>query len=252
MQAITILFSRLHLSKACLYGAVGITFLFLGSCNEGMQEAKKDAENASVKESAAIALPAYTVVQSDVDGKDASYRVQVGDTLPNEQESIAIFKKVTGMEEGPATRNTAVYFTRAGFSALVDAQAYVMYTKSDKEPKYMLQSASNDVLKKVAALTFDSIPDKKPVAELLEAQGAKMIIYQKPSGEYFNVYLFESGGYDIEPMKAGPGNSADAIVLTRTEDGEKFTYKEDKTGKTMEVYNGDNTLYNSYKILKKG
>jgi hypothetical protein len=89
------------------------------------------------------------------------------------------------------------------------------------------------------------------IVECLEAQGAKIIIYQKPSGEYFKVMIFESGGYDIEPMKAGPGNSASTIVLNITEDGEKFTYKEDLTGKTMEVYNGENIVINSYKILKK-
>jgi hypothetical protein len=227
-----------------------LALLFLCSCGEVTQEAEKNTDNTSSKENTFIQLPDYTVVKSDVDAKDASYRIQVGDTLPNEQQSIAIFKKVSGIEEGPVSRNTAVYFTRAGYS-IHDAQAYVMYTKSDNEPQYKLQSASNDRLKKTEALTFDSIPNKKMIVECLEAQGAKIIIYQKPSGEYFKVMIFESGGYDIEPMKAGPGNSASTIVLNITEDGEKFTYKEDLTGKTMEVYNGENIVINSYKILKK-
>lgn len=228
-----------------------LSLLFLCSCGDVTQEAETNTENAGSTESKSVTLPAYTVVKSDVDGKDAAYRIQVGDTLPNEQESIAIFRKVTGIENGPTPRNTAVYFTRAGYS-IHDAQAYVMYLKSDNEPQYKLQSASNDRLKKIAALTFDSIPNKKMIVECLEAQGAKIIIYQKPSGEYFNVMIFESGSYDIEPMKAGPGNSASTTVLTKTEEGEKFTYKEDPTGKIMEVYNGENIVINSYKILKKG
>jgi len=252
MQAITISFSLPKFSKLCLYSAVGLAFSLLTSCNEGKPEAKSNTEKASPKASTAITLPEYTVVKSEVDGNDASYRVQTGDTLPNEQECIAIFKKVTGIEEGPATRNTAVYFTRAGFSALADAQAYVMYTKTDEKPKYLLQSATNDHLKKVESLTFDSIPNKKLIVECLEAQGAKIIIYQKPSGEYFDVLIFGDGTYEIEALKAAPGNSPESIVLYKIEDGEKFTYKEDKTGKTIEVYNGNNSLFSGYKILKKG
>ena len=253
MQAITTSFSLPKFSKLCLCTAVGLAFLLLTSCNEGKPETKSNTENPSPKESTTTTLPEYTIVKSDVDGSDASYRVQVGDTLPNEQESIAIFRKVTGIEEGPAPRNTAVYFTRAGFSALADAQAYVMYTKTDEKPKYLLQSATNDHLKKVESLTFDSIPNKKLIVECLEAQGAKIIIYQKPSGEYFEVLIFGDGTYDdIVPLKAAPGNSPESIVLYKIEDGEKFTYKEDKTGKTIEVYNGNNSLFSAYKILKKG
>jgi hypothetical protein len=111
---------------------------------------------------------------------------------------------------------------------------------------------ADDELKKAEALTFDSIPNKKLVVECLVAQGAKMIIFQKSSGEYFNVFIFRSGDYEFEPMKAGPGNSNASIVLYRIENDEKFTYKKDKAGKTIEVYNGDNLLINGYKILKKG
>lgn len=245
MQAIT--------SKLC--NAIGLALFILTSCNEGKPEEKSTAaatETPAPKPAPAVNLPEYTIVERDITAKDASYRVQVGDTLPNEQESIAIFRKVTGIEEGPTTRNTAVFFTRAGFSALIDAQASVSYLKSNEKPEYKLLSASNDQLKKIAALTFDSIPKKKMIVECLQAQGAKLIIYQKPSGEYFEVLLFESGSYDLEPLKAGKGNSPESIVLYKTEDGEKYTYKEDNTGTTLEAYNGNNVLFDSYKIIKKG
>jgi hypothetical protein len=107
-------------------------------------------------------------------------------------------------------------------------------------------------LKKSNHSQFDSIPNKKRIVECLEAQGAKIIIYQKPSGEYFEVLIFGDGTYEIEILKAAPGNSPESIVLYKIEDGEKFTYKEDKTGKTIEVYNGNNSLFSGYKILKKG
>ncbi|GEM_PF-2839805 len=223
--------------------------LTLAACgNEATvpSEGEKEAKNTS------IVVPPYTLIKSDLDRKDAIYRVQVGDTLPSEQEAIALFRKVTGIKEGQATRNTVVLLTRDGYSALADAQAAINFMKDDEAPTFRLQSASNETLKKAESLSFDSIPDKKLVVELLESQGSKIIIYQKPSSQYFKVLLYSGGSYDIESMKSGHGNSPHNIVLTKTEDGETFTYKEDDLGKSMDVYNGNNAHFNSYKIIKRG
>jgi len=45
-----------------------------------------------------VTLPPYTVVQSNVDGKDNVYRVQVGDTLPDKKRSIALARKVADID----------------------------------------------------------------------------------------------------------------------------------------------------------
>lgn len=222
-------------------------FSYLVSCSD-----EKSNTSTDNKENSQAAVQPYTIIKSNIEGNDATYRVQVGDTLPNEQESIAIFKEVAGIKDGPAERNTAVYFTRSGFSANADAHAYVRFTKSDEAPQYKLQSASNARMKEAETFTFDSLPEKKLVAELLDAQGSKIAIYKKGSNEYFKVVIFSKGSYDIEPMKPASGNSEDKIVISKKEDDETFTYKEDETGTMIEVYNGNNSLFNSYKILKKG
>lgn len=227
----------------------GMAMLLLISCGG---ESDSTAATDTTTSAENITLPPYTIVKQDVDGKDATYRIQVGDTLPNEQESIAIFRKVSGIADNKTSRNTAVYFTRAGFSAIADAHAYVMFTKSDEAPQYKLQTADNASMKAGEALTFDSIDNKKLVVEMMDAHGSKTIIYKMPSGEYKRVIIFGGGSYDISTMKGGPGNSAEKIVLIRKDDDETFTYKEDETGKMIEVYNANNSLFNAYKILKKG
>jgi hypothetical protein len=237
-------FKRISLTCLC------IATVLITSCGDeksGADETKKEktADNP-------VKLPEYILVESKVDGEDATYRVQTGDTLPNKEECIAIFRKVADIKEGPATRNTAVFFTRGGFSAMADAHAHVSYTKSDSEPKFVLQTASNADLKRIEALTFDSIPSRKLIVELLEAQGMKIFIYKKSGGGYLGVWMFGSGSYDIEPLQAVSADHANGLVFKRTEDGETFTYKEDDTGRMLEVYTGNNTLYNSYRIIKRG
>jgi hypothetical protein len=162
------------------------TTLALTSCGQINTAAEASAEEkttATAEEvTVPLTVPDYTIVKSEVGGSDAAYRVQVGDTLPSEPECLDIFQQVTRMEAGPATRNTAVYFTRAGFSPLISPHAYVMQTKGEAAPRFLLQTASNERLQQAAALRFDSIPGKQLVVECLEAQGAKIFIYQKPSG----------------------------------------------------------------------
>lgn len=237
-------FSLLKVSNGLLHTIFGILLLSLTACDGGPESGSSEEEATATE---AVALPPYTIVASDVDEKDARYRVQVGDTLPDEQQSIAIARKVSGIENMPA-RNTAVFLTRAGFSALADAQARVTFLTSAEKPEYVLQSGSNTRLKEAESFTFDSIPNKKLIVECIQSSGTKMFIYQKPSGEYLKVLVFSPGSYDVEPMK-GEGNP---LVFTKTEEDEKFTYKLNESGETMEVYNGNNSLIHSFKVIRKG
>ncbi|HEX6431886.1 MAG TPA: hypothetical protein VF008_29545 [Niastella sp.] len=240
-------FSPLTVSKRWRHTTIAILLVSLTACDGGPESTSSEDSREEATATEAVALPPYTIVESDVDSKDARYRIQVGDTLPNEQESIAIARKVAGIENKP-TRNTGVYFTRAGYTALADAQARVIFLVSEEKPEYALQSETNARLKEIESFTFDSIPDKKLIIECIESAGTKMFIYQKPSGEYFKVLVFSPGSYDIEPMKA-EGNPQ---VFTKTEEGEKFTYKLNESGTSMDVYNGNNTLFNSFKVIRKG
>jgi hypothetical protein len=237
-------FSFLKGSYQLLYTIFGILLLSLTACDGG-PESNTNEEKATATET--LALPPYTIVKSDADREDATYRVQVGDTLPDEQQSIAIARKVAGIENMP-NRNTQVFLTRAGFSALADAHAHVTFLTSAEKPEYVLQSGSNTRLKEAESLIFDSIPNKKLIVECIVSSGAKMFIYQKPAGEYLKVLVFSPGSYDIEPVKA----EENPQVFTMMEEGEKFTYKLNESGETMELYNGHNSLMNSYKVIKKG
>lgn len=234
-------------SKRLFFNFLAILLLSLTACGDETEAEPAASEASPAVNTATAVIPPYTVVHSEVDGKDAKYRVQVGDTLPDEEQSIALARKVAGIENMPSV-NTAVYITRAGFSALADAHAYVMFLNSEEKPSYKLQSSSNDRLKEIVALTFDSIPNKKLIFECLDAAGTKVFIYQKPAGDYIKVLVFDDRSYDIEPMKA----EKNAQVFTKTEDDEKFTYKLNETGETMEVYNGNNSLLKSFRVLRKG
>lgn len=235
------------LSVSLLFAMATVTLI---SC--GDESASPDSSAESKTTTTDVPTPPFTIVKSDIGGNDARYRVQVGDSLPNEEQAMALFKKIAHYEGGTATRNTSVYLTREGFAPLLDAHAHVSMSKGDEKPKYVIQTASNDRLKELAELSFDSIPNKTLIVEFLDAGGSKRGVYKKPSGGYLYVIMFGKDNYEVESIKLGKGHTADQIELVTTGDDDSFTYKEDETGTMLEVYTSEGKLYNAYKILKKG
>lgn len=233
-------------SLSLFFAMAIVTFVSCG--DESAEPASATESNAAATD---VPTPPFTIVKSDVSGNDARYRVQVGDSLPNEEQAIALFRKIAHYEGGTATRNMSVYLTREGFAPLLDAHAHVSMSKGDEKPKYVIQTASNDRLQELAGLSFDSIPNKTLIVEFLDASGSKRGVYKKPSGGYLYVTMFGKDSYDVESIKLGKGHSADQIELVTTGD-DSFTYREDETGSMLEVYTSEGKLYNAYKILKKG
>lgn len=244
------------IGKIALYTFIGITVLGIIAIATDSGAEEKDGTPAAATNEAnatisAPALPGYTIVSKDISERDATYRVQVGDTLPSEIECVALAQKITGLEK-TTTRNTAVFFTREGFNAGHGAHASVTFLKGKEAPEFRQLSASNAQFKAAALNTFDSIPGKQLVLECQDETGTKVYIYKKPSGEYLKVLVFSGGGYDIEPMKADAANNADRLTFYKTEYDERFTYQLNETGKTLNVYNENNTLINSMKVLSRG
>lgn len=191
-----------------------------------------------------VPLPEFKIIKSDLDEKFSTYRVLVGDSLPNESQALAMLEDITKNDPAPKSN---VFLYRKGFEMNSGADARI--DKIEEGNSYLLLSADNSTLQKAAAFTFDSLPTKKELFAGLSNMGAKYFIYELDNGKYIKVFIFSPGQYHVEDITKDPSNGGDIHRFYYKDEHGTFTNTIDTYKKTITITDQNGAAVDVHRLL---
>lgn len=189
-------------------------------------------------------LPEYKVIKSDLDDKFSSYRVLVGDSLPNETQALAVLEEITKNDPAPKSH---VFLYRKGFEMNSGADARI--EKTEEGNSYELLTVDNSKFQKAAGYTFDSIPTKKELFSGLSNMGAKWFIYELENGKFIKVFIFAPGSYQLEDITKDPANGGDIYRFYYKDEHGTFTNTIDTYKKTITITDQNGAAIDVHRLL---
>ncbi|MFD2919252.1 hypothetical protein ACFS6H_05960 [Terrimonas rubra] len=190
------------------------------------------------------ALPEYNIFETNKGDSHSSYRINVGDSLPNQEQAVGILDKIA--EDDPALK-VDVFIYRKGFQKNSGADARV--SKSESEKTYTILSTDNSTLQKAAGYTFDSIPGKKELFAGLSNMGSKILFYELENGKFIKVFISSPGSYFVDEIIKDPASGGDIDRFIFKDGAESFIYDVDKTNKIIKITNQDGDAVDVHKLL---
>lgn len=191
-----------------------------------------------------LALPEYNIFETNKGDSYSTYRVSVGDSLPNQEQAIGILDKIA---DDDAAHKVDVFLYRKGFHKNSGADGRI--SKSESEKNYTILSADNSKLQKAAGYTFDSIPGKKELFSGLSNMGAKISFYELDNGKFIKVFISSPGSYLVDEITKDPNNSGDIERYIFKDGTESFIYDVDKTNKLIKITDQDGAAVDVHKLL---
>ena len=189
-------------------------------------------------------LPEYNIFETNKGDNHSSYRINVGDSLPSEEQAIGILDKIA--EDDPASK-VDVFLYRKGFHKHSGADARA--SKSESEKNYTILSADNSKLQKATGYTFDSIPGKKELYAGLSNMGSKILFYELENGKFIKVFISSPGSYFIDEIIKDPARTGDIERFVFQDGQESYIYDIDKTNKLIKITDQDGAAVDVHKLL---